>query len=162
MRKMTLSPKGAEFIKGFEAFREDAYKPVKTEKYYTIGWGHYGPDVKADMTVTEEEAEALFRGDVQPIEELLNVLGINFRQECFDAITSFVFNLGAGNFRNSTLLAKITSDAKDEDITDQMVRWVNAGGKPLVGLKKRRIAEANMFLGRDAYYLDEKNNIKKR
>jgi GH24 family phage-related lysozyme (muramidase) len=56
----------------------------------------------------------------------------------------------------------IVGDYTDEQITDQMVKWVNAAGKPLVGLKKRRIAEANMFLGYDKYYLDEKNNIKKK
>jgi hypothetical protein len=43
-----------------------------------------------------------------------------------------------------------------------MVKWVNVGKTPLLGLKRRRIAEANMFLGYDKYYLDEKNNIKKR
>lgn len=159
MRKMTISRNGLDLIKGFEGLRLTAYKcPAGV---WTVGYGHTSC-VLPNMEIDEDEAEAMLLGDIQPIEELLNILGINFRQEQFDSLVSWVFNLGAGNFRNSTLLAKITSDAKDEDITDQMVRWVNAGGKPLVGLKKRRIAEANMFLGRDAYCLDEKNNIKKR
>jgi GH24 family phage-related lysozyme (muramidase) len=59
-------------------------------------------------------------------------------------------------------LKKIVADAPDEEITDQIVKWVNAGGKPLVGLKRRRVAEANIFLGYDKYYLDKDNNIKKR
>lgn len=156
---MTISRNGLDLIKGFEGLRLTAYKcPAGV---WTVGYGHTSC-VLPNMEIDEDEAEAMLLGDIQPIEELLNILGINFRQEQFDSLVSWVFNLGAGNFRNSTLLAKITSDAKDEDITDQMVRWVNAGGKPLVGLKKRRIAEANMFLGRDAYCLDEKNNIKKR
>ena len=49
--------------------------------------------------------------------------------------------------------------ASDEDITDQLVKWCNAGGKPLLGLMKRRVAEANMFLGRERYkVLKEKDN----
>jgi GH24 family phage-related lysozyme (muramidase) len=56
----------------------------------------------------------------------------------------------------------ILADCTDEQITEQMIKWVNAAGKPLVGLKKRRIAEANMFLGYDKYYLDNKNNIQKK
>lgn len=156
---MTISQGGLELIKAYEGLRLTAYKcPAGV---WTVGYGHTA-GVRPDMEIDEEDAEALLLSDIQPIEELLNVLGINFRQEQFDSLVSWVFNLGAGNFRNSTLLARITSDAKDEDITDQMVRWVNAGGKPLVGLKKRRIAEANMFLCKDKYFLDDKNNIKKR
>ena len=48
------------------------------------------------------------------------------------------------------------------EITDQMVKWHNAGGKPLLGLKKRRCAEANMFLGKELYYVDASGNIKKK
>jgi GH24 family phage-related lysozyme (muramidase) len=43
-----------------------------------------------------------------------------------------------------------------------MVKWHNAGGKPLLGLKKRRCDEANMFLGKDVYYVDSSGNIKKK
>ena len=159
---MTISQQGIDLIKAFEGFRSKAYKPVPTEKYYTIAWGHYGPDVKKDMQVTEEQAQELFRKDVEPIEKTLNSLGINFCQECFDGIISWIYNLGIGKFNASTFKKKILADADDEVITDEMVKWVNAGGKPLTGLKRRRIAEANMFLGKERYYLDEENNIKKK
>jgi hypothetical protein len=42
-----------------------------------------------------------------------------------------------------------------------MVRWVNSGGKPLLGLKRRRVAEANMFLGKNLYFVDYSGNIRK-
>jgi lysozyme len=108
------------------------------------------------------QADDYLLEDIGPIEHLLNKIGVNFRQEQFDALVSWIFNLGSGNFQHSTMLKLIIADADDVEITDQMVKWVNAAGKPLVGLKRRRIAEANMFLGYDKYYLDDKNNIKKR
>jgi GH24 family phage-related lysozyme (muramidase) len=55
---------------------------------------------------------------------------------------------------------RIMSGAADEDITDELVKWKNAGGKALVGLMRRRCAEANMFLGRERYKVVN-NQIKK-
>ena len=51
-------------IKEFEGFSLKAYKPVPTEKFYTIGYGHYGADVKANQVITEKEAENLLRKDL--------------------------------------------------------------------------------------------------
>ena len=163
MEKMTLSQQGLELIKSFEGCRLTAYKPVKTEKYWTIGYGHYGADVKQGMTITQAKADQLLREDIMPIERSLNAMGINFRQECFDSLVSWIYNLGIGNFRQSTMRKRIVADAPDEEITDQLVKWVNSAGTPLLGLKRRRIAEANhWWLDQDVYYLDEYNNIKRR
>ena len=54
-----LSPNGLKLIKSFEGCKLTAYKCLPTEKYYTIGYGHYGSDVKAGMKITEEQAEEL-------------------------------------------------------------------------------------------------------
>lgn len=156
---MTTSRRGIQLIKDFEGLKLESYKcPAGV---WTIGYGHT-KGVKPNVVIDQMRAEDLLIEDIAPIERMLNKLGINFRQECFDALVSWNFNLGEGAFRNSTLLKKIVADAPDEEITDQIVKWVNAGGKPLVGLKRRRVAEANMFLGYDKYYLDKDNNIKKR
>ena len=156
---MTTSRNGLQLIKDFEGLRLESYKcPAGV---WTIGYGHT-KGVKPNVVIDQMRAEDLLIEDIAPIERMLNKLGINFRQECFDALVSWNFNLGEGAFRNSTLLKKIVADAPDEEITDQIVKWVNAGGKPLVGLKRRRVAEANIFLGYDKYYLDKDNNIKKR
>jgi lysozyme len=159
MKKMTTSRRGIQLIKDFEGLKLESYKcPAGV---WTIGYGHT-KGIKPNEVIDQMRAEDLLIEDIAPIERMLNKLGINFRQECFDALVSWNFNLGEGAFRNSTLLKKIVADAPDEEITDQIVKWVNAGGKPLVGLKRRRVAEANMFLGYDKYYLDKDNNIKKR
>jgi lysozyme len=159
MKKMTTSKEGLRLIKEFEGLRLESYKcPAGV---WTIGWGHT-KGVRPNEVIDVMRANDLLIEDIAPIERELNNLGINFRQEQFDALTSWIFNLGIKNFWNSTMLLRIKMNASDEEITDQIVKWINAGGKPLVGLKKRRIAEANMFLGYERYYLDKDNNIKKK
>ena len=156
---MKISSDGIELIKKFEGCRLKAYRcPAGVP---TIGYGHT-KGVKMGDKITQEQADDFLREDVKHIEVLLNKLGINFRQEQFDALVSWIFNLGGGNFNSSTMKKRIVSDAGNLDITDQLVKWYNAGGRPLSGLKLRRIAEANMFLGEEIYYLDENNNIKRR
>ncbi|WP_143767420.1 lysozyme, partial [Paenibacillus odorifer] len=54
-----ISQVGISLIKSFEGCRLTAYKPVPTETYWTIGWGHYGPDVKAGMTITQAQADSM-------------------------------------------------------------------------------------------------------
>ena len=158
MTLMKVSKLGIDLIKHFEGLKLTAYKPVPTEKYYTIGIGHYGADVKKDMAISEKQAEELFRKDIATIETTLNKMGINFTQNEFDALVSFIFNLGQGNFNNSTLKKYILQGKSDIEICDQIIRWVNSNGKPLLGLKRRRVAEANMWLGQEKYFI--KNNDK--
>ena len=159
MKKMTISKAGIDFIKSFEGLRLEAYKcPAGV---WTIGYGRT-KNVKPNMEIDQARADDFLVEDIAPIERLLNNLRINFRQEQFDALVSWIFNLGVNAFQKSTLYIRIGANASDEEITDEIVKWVNANKKPLLGLKKRRIAEANMFLGYDKYYLDKDNNIKKR
>ena len=156
---MTISEEGIELIKAFEGCKLFAYRD--SVGVATIGYGHT-KGVKMGQAITQQQAEQYLRTDLQPCEKILNACGINFRQEQFDALCSWVFNLGQGNFRNSTMLKYIMAGKEDTDITDQLVKWHNAGGVPIKGLKRRRIAEANLFLGKEVYYLDKDENICKR
>jgi len=155
---MTISQKGIDLIKTFEGCKLFAYRD--SVGIPTIGYGHV-KDVKMGMSITQKQAEEFLKSDIKPVERLLNGMGINYTQNQFDALTSWIFNLGEGNFKNSTMYKNIVARKSDVEITDQMVKWVNAGGRPLLGLKKRRVAEANMFLGRTAYRVDNLGNIKK-
>lgn len=158
MRKMTTSRAGIDLIKKSEGLVLSAYKcPAGV---WTIGYGHTN-GVRQGMRITQEQASKYLAEDVAPIEALLNAQHINFRQEQFDALVSWIFNLGVNNFGESTMLKLIRGNAPDEEITGQMVRWVHAGGKALAGLKKRRVYEANMFLGRSVYFVDKDGEIKK-
>ena len=157
MRLMTTSNQGRDLIKEAEGLRLDAY--LCPAKVPTIGWGHT-KGVKMGQHITLAEAEDLLVEDIAPIERLLNSMTINFRQEQFDALVSWIFNLGLGNFNSSTMLSRIVNNAGDEEITDQLVRWVNAAGRPLPGLMNRRVAEANLFIGHERYRVSNGKIIK--
>jgi len=159
MTLMKISQKGIDLIKNFEGCKLYAYRD--SVGVLTIGWGNTS-HAKAGMAITQQQADVFLKEDIKPIETLLNGMCINYTQNQFDALTSFIFNLGQGNFNKSTMKKHILARKSDIEITDQMVKWVNAGGKPLLGLKKRRCAEANMFLGREVYYVDGFGVIKKK
>lgn len=135
---------GLALIKRFEGCRLKAYKPVSTEQYWTIGWGHYGPDVQAGQTITQAEADAMLAADCQRFADavdnprncpLTGQLNANQR----DALISFAYNCGAGNLR--TLCKGRTLP----EIRNAMAFYVNSGGKALAGLIRRRAAEQALW-----------------
>ena len=92
---MKTSKCGIEFIISHEGFCRKACKCVETEKYYTIGYGHYGADVKSDMEITKESAIKLLKKDLSKFEEKVNKYsGYNWTQNEFDALVSFAYNVG--------------------------------------------------------------------
>ena len=157
MRLMKTSNQGKNLIKEAEGLRLDAYRcPAGIP---TIGWGHT-KGVRMGQRITREMAEDMLVEDIIPIERLLNGLRINFRQEQFDALVSWIFNLGAGNFKSSTMYKRILENANDEEITDQLIKWTYSGKQQLPGLMKRRVAEANLFIGYDRYKVNNGRIIK--
>ena len=154
---MTTSNQGKNLIKESEGLRLEAY--LCPANIPTIGWGHT-KGVKLGQHITVQQAEDMLVDDIAPIERLLNGLKINFRQEQFDALVSWIFNFGEGKFKGSTMYKRIIANAKDEEITDQLVKWINAAGRPLLGLIKRRVAEANLFIGYERYKVNKDRIIK--
>ena len=157
MKLMKTSNKGKNLIKEAEGLRLEAY--LCPAGVPTIGWGHT-KGVKIGQHITLAEAEDLLVEDIAPIERLLNSMKINFRQEQFDALVSWIFNLGEGKFKGSTMYQRIVGNARDEEITDQMVKWIYSDGRPLPGLMKRRVAEANLFIGYERYKVNKDKIIK--
>ena len=137
-----ISDKGIELIRSFEGLELKAY--LCPAGILTIGIGHT-KGVKKGDTITEEQALQYFKDDIEPIENYLNKLNICETQGQFDALVSFIFNLGKGSFSRSTLLKKIKNKASDEEICAQFMRWVYAGGKKLNGLIRRRKAECELW-----------------
>lgn len=153
---MQISQKGIDLIKKFEGCKLFAYRD--SVGVPTIGYGHT-KNVKMGMAITLQQAEVFLKEDLKPIEVALNNMHINFTQNQFDALCSWIFNLGLGNFDSSTMKKRIVSRETDTKITDEMVKWFYANKKPLLGLKRRRVAEANMFLNRVLYYVDTQGSI---
>ena len=135
---------GLALIKRFEGCRLKAYKPVPTEKCWTIGWGHYGPDVKEGQTITQAEADALLQADCQKFADAVDDPGyvpltdkLNANQR--DALISFAFNCGVGNLKT------LCKGRSLPQICTAMEKYTMAGGKVLVGLTRRRAAEQALF-----------------
>ena len=137
-------------IKEFEGLSLKAYKPVPTEKFYTIGYGHYGADVKANQVITEKEAESLLRKDLEKFEDYVNNLGVCKRYSEFASLTDFAFNLGTAALGRSTLLKYIRQGKPEQYIREEFAKWVNSKGMRLKGLVIRRQWEADRYYGKEA------------
>lgn len=150
MTHYKLTQPDIDRIKQFEGLRTKAYKPVPTEKYYTIGYGHYGADVKPAMVITEQRAEELLVKDISKFQSYVNNLGVCTTYPQFAALVDFSFNLGTSALSTSTLLKKIRAKASETEIRNQFSRWVYSGGTKLPGLVKRRQWEADRFFEKEA------------
>lgn len=137
---MNISNKGIELIKSFEGLRLKAYKVHQGEKYYTIGFGHYGQDVKKDMIITKEQADKLFLEDVKKYVDSVNKCKLGFKpnQNQFDSLVSFCYNLGV-NIMNDFI------GLSANEVSKQMLLYVNSGGVRLQGLVNRRKKEVELF-----------------
>lgn len=149
---MRLSGRGALFIAGMEGTVLHPYNDPAG--YATIGIGHLlhkSPVTKADKLrwrrFKAQDAIALLRRDVASCEAAVNRVKVKLTQDQFDALVSFVFNVGIGAFTESTLLRELNAGHYNA-AADQLLRWDKAGGRHLPGLTSRRIAERKLFLGR--------------
>lgn len=141
------SKKGLELIKKYEGLRLEAYKDPAG--ILTIGYGHT-KTVKPGMIINKEMAELLLKIDVMDAENAVRALvNIELNQNQFDALVSFVFNVGKRSFERSTLL-KLLNAGKILEAGEEFMRWTKArqpgGLKELPGLVKRRAEEKALFL----------------
>lgn len=139
---MKINEEGINLIKYYEKCKLEAYKALPTEKYYTIGWGHYGEDVLPGMKLTQEQADELFRKDLEKFEKYVtsNTKKLILNANQFSALVSFTYNCGAGN------LKKLVEGRNLEQIADKMLDFNHANGKVHSGLTKRRQKERELFL----------------
>jgi len=145
---MNISAEGLSLIKKFEGCELKAYRCAAN--VLTIGYGST-KGVTEDMEITQEEAESLLQEEMHEYEGYINdMVKVPLEQHQFDAMVSWVFNLGSGNLSSSTLLKKLNNSEYDE-VPAQIRRWNKAGGKVLDGLIRRREAEAKMFMNEDWY-----------
>lgn len=138
---MKTSDNGIELIKSFEGFSPKACKCVKSEKYYTIGYGHYGKNVAENDTITKSTATELLKKDVEFAERKVNKYNsiYDFNQNQYDALVSFCYNVGNidGLTKNGTRTISQISTA--------FTYYNKSGGKVLKGLQTRRQKERDLF-----------------
>lgn len=141
---MRISDRGLEIIKEFEGFRARAY--ICPAGVWTIGYGHTR-GVKAGDVVTEQQATELLRNDAKEAEEAVtDLVKVELSQWQFDALVSLVYNIGSGNFYNSTICRLLNEGCDDEDrLRHAWCMWKRAGGRTLSGLIRRREKEFKLF-----------------
>jgi lysozyme len=147
----TLSGHGAQFIGRFEGFRGNLYNDAAG--HCTIGYGHLvhlgrcngSEPAEFRSGIGEQQAEKLLRRDAQTAADAVRrFVHVPLDQAQFDALVSFVYNLGAGAFEGSTLLKDLNAH-NFAAVPGQLEQWVHAGGQVLPGLVARRKAEARLF-----------------
>jgi GH24 family phage-related lysozyme (muramidase) len=152
---MGLSRAGAELIARFEGFVTRPYNDAAG--HATIGFGHlihHGPVTAADRahwgTISRGRGLVLLSEDARDAARAVeNAVRVPLSQEQFDALVSFVFNVGVGAFGSSTLLRKLNAGDR-RGAADEFLRWSRAGGRVLEGLLRRRRAERALFLSSTA------------
>lgn len=152
MSNFEIGNEAVELIKRYEGLRLKAYKD--SEGNWTIGWGHTSDqnlEVREGLEITHEQAEEILRIDIDEAAAAVDrLVRVPLARHQRDALVSFVFNIGEGQFKRSTLLRKL--NAADYDaVPAQIKRWVY-GKHPIThqkvvlpGLERRRAAEAALW-----------------
>lgn len=134
---------GLKLIRDFEGLRLKSYRCAAG--VWTVGYGHTGPDVFPNMTITPREANDLLASDLLRFERAVSEsvkMKINDNQ--FSALVSLAFNVGEGNLKKSTLLKHLNA-GRYAMAAGEFVKWNKAKGKVLDGLTRRRVAERDLF-----------------
>lgn len=140
-----MSDQGVHDLLQYEAFKPNAYH-LDGEKYWTIGYGHNGPDVKPGDTITKEAAMELFKKDLARFENCVNSsVTVPISQNMFDALVSLCYNIGEGAFKSSTLLKKL-NEGDYKGAQQEFMKWnKDSTKKESAGLTTRRQKEAAKF-----------------
>ena len=151
---MDMSDNGLLFTSLWETFKPTAYKATPNEKYYTIGFGHYGSDVKPGQTITKDEAIALLKKDMsKAVRKADSLVSKKFNQAQFDAICDLCFNVGTGIIEKDATLNDFDDAVRNGDVVNTrriMTQFVNQNGKPLLGLRRRTAGRLALFDGKSA------------
>ena len=144
---MKTGPKGIKLLKSFEGWRSKAYRD--SVGVWTIGYGHTSmagpPKVTPNMTITKAQGENILKKDLKKYEKAVNdYVRVQLTQEQFDALVSFCYNVGPGNFRKSSVLRYVNARRFD-DVPSRLMLWNKAGGRVLRGLTRRRAAEGELW-----------------
>jgi lysozyme len=146
---MILDNKGYLLITKHEGLKLKPY--LCPAKIPTIGYGNtYYPDGKRvtllDKDINKQQAFDIFKEIANRFAKRVDTLVTsNINQNQFNALVSFAYNVGTGNFSSSTLLKKVNRNPDDLTIKDEFLKWNKAGGKVLNGLTNRRNEEADLY-----------------
>lgn len=150
MERVTkLSNEGLQLLKELEGFCAKPY--LDGAGVPTIGYGstYYKSGTRVtmnDVAISQFDAtellEALLLHYVRTVDCYTRD---DIKQNQFDALVCFAYNVGEPQFKTSTLIKKVNAYATQDAITKEFLKWVNVKGKPDAGLKNRRLKEINLY-----------------
>jgi len=142
--KQPSSIEDLDIIKQWEGLRLEAYIPVKGDRW-TIGFGHT-KTAREGMKITMRKAHNLLKEDVAWVEDALNsTIKVPVTQRQYDALASFVYNVGGTAWGNSTMLKKLNS-YDYVGAAKEFPRWNKSNGRVIEGLVNRRKHEQELFM----------------
>lgn len=151
---MKVNKKGQNLIVYFEGEKLAPYKC--SAGVWTIGVGHTGSleaigidkPIEKVKSITQAQSRKLLAQDLEYFEKAVeSAVKVPLTQDQFNALVSFTFNCGTGALKQSTLLKRVNLRDTPENIMSAFKMWCNANGKPVHGLIKRRVEEAQVFNG---------------
>lgn len=131
-----------DLVKAFEGCKLTAYRDIAG--ILTIGWGHCGKDVYDGQIWTQDQADDELEHDLKGAAALLELYSPGLTGGAREALTDFVFNLGIGNYRTSTLrqLVRVQNWVA---VKAELLHWDHSNGTVVAGLLRRRQAEAALI-----------------
>ena len=141
---MTFTFEDTKIIRDFEGHSLKAYKDGGG--VWTISYGLTGKNIKEGLVITQEQSNKMFMDRINESVKTLESLvkkPLNKNQET--ALLSFMWNLGQGALKSSTLLKKININPNDPAISQEFLKWVQDNGKVVHGLQIRRAKESLLY-----------------
>lgn len=144
-----ISDNGLKFTAAWETFASKAYRATKDEKYLTIGFGHYGSDVKPTDTLTEADAYLLLKKDMAEAVKLADsIASLKFNQAQFDAICDLIFNVGPKAVAAGTGTGQAVRAGDVKTLESKLPQFRNQAGKPVLGIYRRAMGRLALFQGK--------------
>lgn len=144
-----ISDNGLKFTAAWETFASKAYRATKDEKYLTIGFGHYGSDVKSTDTITEADAYLLLKKDMAEAVKLADsIASLKFNQAQFDAICDLIFNVGPKAVAAGTGTGQAVRAGDVKILESKLPQFRNQAGKPVLGIYRRAMGRLALFQGK--------------
>jgi lysozyme len=139
---MKISDNGLNLIKSFEGLELTAY--LDTGHVWTIGFGHT-KGVKEGQSITREQADIFLMNDIASAQSTVNSwVKVPLSQNQYDALVSFVYNVGGESFRKSSMLRFLNS-RQYVAASQEFDKWTHDNGHVVKGLENRRKAEKFLF-----------------
>lgn len=149
MSNRNISDNGLKFVAAWETFKGTAYRATPVEEHLTIGFGHYGSDVKPGQKITEGQALILLNKDMaKAVAAVDKVAHPSLTQAQFDAVADLVFNAGAGVIAESTGTGQALRKGDIPTLRAKLALFINQNGKPVLGLRRRVAGRLALFDGK--------------